>query len=153
MSSACARSGDHHAHPLPGREGLLLVAGLPVASAELDEVLRVAGAALRQPLEQGQAAIALADALVEVDERGERLFVVARARFEPRQLGHGARAFAALDQRLGQPKDEVRVARRGADQRLVLADGLVELALHLEQVHDLEPACRCRRARAPSALR
>ncbi len=101
-------------------------------------MLRVSGAALRQPREQRQAAVVLADALVEVHERRQRLLVVARAALQASQLGYRARSLAALDQRFGQAKDVVGVARRGADQRLVLAHRLVERALHLEQLHDLQ---------------
>ncbi len=133
--------GDHGAQPLPGRHGALLVARLPVARAELDQMLRIGRAAASEPLQESQAAVALADPLVEIDQRRQRLFVVTRARLELAELGHGAGALAALNQRFCEAKDVVGVARRGADQGLVFADRLVERALDFEQLHDFQPRC------------
>jgi hypothetical protein len=49
------------------------------------------------------------------------------------------RAIAALKERIALLEDELRVVRGGADERLVLDDRLVELALRLQDADHLEP--------------
>jgi hypothetical protein len=58
--------------------------------------------------------------------------------FELREQGEGLGAVPALDEDLAQLEGEVRVAWDGANQGFVLADGLVELALGLQDVDDFE---------------
>jgi hypothetical protein len=72
-----ARAVRHHAlDARPGLQGLLLVAGLVVAIAEIDEV--AAGRLRRRPraLQDLEGAVLLVDALVEIGHRGEDLVVV-----------------------------------------------------------------------------
>ena len=91
-----------------------------------------------EPREHLERAIVLADAPVEVGEAGEDLLVALAAGLELGEELQRARAVAALHERLALLEDELRVVRGRADERLVLGDRLVELALRLEDADHLE---------------
>ena len=138
---------------LPRLHGERRVAVLEVAVAEVDEVPRVG----RSPLcarrcSTCERLVVLADARVEVGDarRAPPRRCPPRASSSRHELQR-ARAVAALEQRLALLEDELRVVRRGADEAVVLGDGLVEVAVGLEQADHAQAQVDLRAARCASA--